>query len=107
MVHEMLHVHLLQLGEDPAHDAEPWYAAVRRLSPAVLGHELDVRRGSARRSVRVPNPRASEDGQPATLVRKQPVADAVPHAMVARWPEAFRTRSRGEQPAAPTPCSSY
>ncbi len=84
MVHEMLHVCLLQRGEDPAHDAEPWYAAVRRLSPVVLGRELDVRRGGARRSVRVPNPRAGEDGQPRTLVRKEPVTAAVPHAQVAR-----------------------
>jgi len=107
MVHEMLHVHLLQRGEDPAHDGAPWYAAVRRLSPAVLGHELDVRRGGARRSVRVVNPRAGEDGQPATLVRKRPVADAVPHVQVTRWPDAFRTRSRGGKPVTPLPCPAY
>jgi len=107
MVHEMLHIHLLQRGEDPAHDAEPWYAAVRQLSPAVLGRELDVRRGGARRSVRVANPRAAEDGQPATLVRKVAATSAVPHAQVARWPTPFRVRSRGGKPVTPIPCPSY
>jgi len=107
LVHEMLHIHLLQRGEDPGHDAEPWYAAVRRLSPAVLGRELDVRRGGARRSVRVKNPRAGEDGQPATLVRKVAVTSAVPHAQVARWPTPFRVRSRGGKPATPIPCPAY
>jgi len=107
MIHEMLHVHLLQRGEDPSHDGAPWYAAVRRLSPVVLGRELDVRRGGARRSVRVPNPRAGEPGQPATLVRKQPVPAAVPHAQVARWPGAFRTKGRGGRPVVPIPCPSY
>jgi len=106
MVHEMLHVHLEQRGEDPGHDGEPWYAAVRRLSPVVLGRELDVRRGAARRSVRVPNPRAGEPGQPATLVRKVSVVEAVPHAQVARWPTPFRVRSRGGKPVVPIPCPS-
>lgn len=107
MVHEMLHIHLLQRGEDPAHDGEPWYAAVRRLSPAVLGRELDARRGGARRSVRIVNPRAGEPGQPRTLVRKVAVAEAVPHATVARWPDAFRVRSRGGRPVVPIPCPAY
>jgi len=107
MVHEMLHIHLLQRGEDPDHDGEPWYAAVRRLSPAVLGRELDVHRGASRRSVRVANPRAGEDGQPATLVRKERVTAAVPHSQVARWPTPFRVRSRGGQRPVPIPCPSY
>lgn len=106
MVHEMLHVYLAQRGEDPGHEGEAWYAAVRRLSPAVLGRELDVRRGAARRSVRVVNPRAGEPGQPATLVRKQRVAEAVPHHLVARWPHAFRTRSPGGRSVVPIPCPS-
>lgn len=59
------------------------------------------------RSVRVANPRAAEDGQPATLVRKvavaEAVAEAVPHAQVARWPGGFRVRSRDGKPATPIP----
>ena len=89
MVHEMLHVWLHQAGHSIEHRSDPWYAAVRRLSPAVLGHELDVRRGADRRSVRVPNPHAGE-GRPATVVRKVRADNAVPHGDVARWPSAFR-----------------
>ncbi len=48
---------------------------------------------------RVLSPRAAEDGQPATLVRKVAVAEAVPHA--------FRVRSPGGQPPAAIPCVSY
>lgn len=84
MIHEMLHVWLHLRGRAIHHDSDAWYAAVRELSPTVLGRDLDVRRGAARRSVRVPNPRADEDGQPATLVRKVRVEHAVPHGDVAR-----------------------
>lgn len=105
MVHEMLHVYLGQCGENPAHNGEPWYGAVRRLSPAVLGRELDVRRGVARRSVRLANPRAGEDGQPATVVRKVAVPGAVSLAEVAQWPGAFRSAGYNMGPA--IPCPSY
>ncbi len=105
MVHEMAHVYLSQCEEDPAHDGEPWYAAVQRFSPAVLGHELDVRRGGGRRSVRVANPQAGEDGQPATVVRKVAVSGVVPHAQVARWPGPFRPEGYNGGPS--IPCPSY
>ena len=91
MLHEMLHAWLAITGRQTAHASKDWYAAVRRLSPAVLGTELDVRRGSDRRSVRVPNPaREVDPDAPPTLVRKVAVADAIPHHRVARWPGAFR-----------------
>jgi hypothetical protein len=44
MVHEMLHAWLFVTGQGINHKSEAWYAAVRRFSPAVLGHELDARR---------------------------------------------------------------
>ena len=91
LVHEMLHVSLVLAGLDSKHDGAPWYDAVRRLSPAVLGCDLDARRGAGRKSVRVPNPAyAPGNGQPKTLVRKQGTGHAVTHGDVARWPQAFR-----------------
>ena len=48
MVHEMTHVWLFVTNQDTDHKSESWYAAVRRLSPAVLGHELEARRGEQR-----------------------------------------------------------
>ncbi len=104
LVHEMLHVWLAATEQDPDHDTESWYAAVRRLSPAVLGRDLDVRRGSGRRSVRVPNPDAGEGG-PATVVRKVAVPGAVPHGDVARWPGPFRPDDYDY--GKPIPCPSY
>ena len=37
MVHEMLHAWLYVTGHNVKHNSEPWYAAIRRLSPVVLG----------------------------------------------------------------------
>jgi len=106
MAHEMIHAWLMLRGEDPAHDGAPWYAAVRRLSPAILGADLDARRGADRTSARLPNPAYEADnGQPRTIVRKQRVPGAVRHGDVARWPQAFRPESYdwGE----PIDCPSY
>lgn len=86
----MLHVSLYLSGAGTGHDSSAWYTAIARLSPAVLSHELNAVRGAQRRSVRVPNPQAGQDGQPATLVRKVRVAEAVSHGDVARWPSSFR-----------------
>ena len=90
LLHEMLHVHLAEAGLDPKHAGEPWYTAVRRLSPAVLGQPLDVER-SKRRSMRIANPAYGLPGEPKTLVRKQaPEGDAGLHRRVATWPHSFR-----------------
>ena len=91
LTHEMLHVWLLITGHQVSHDSADWYDAVRRLSPAVLGHELNARRGGGRKSVRIVNPAYRLGaGIPKTLVRKQTVVAAVSHADVARWPQSFR-----------------
>lgn len=106
VLHEMVHVALALSGRDVEHQGDGWYAEVSRLSPAVLGHPLDVRRGGHRRSVRVPNPaRDTDPDAPATVVRKRLVPGAVPHGDVARWPGAFR--SPGYDYGAPVPCPSY
>lgn len=79
MVHEMVDVWLAVTGQDTKHGSKAWYAAVRGLSPEVLGHELDARRAADRRSVRV----RTDDGH--SVVRKvvDPVSAAVPHKVVA------------------------
>ncbi len=53
LTHEMLHAWLHVTGQETGHKGEPWYEAVRRLSPAALGRPIDVRRGADRKSVRV------------------------------------------------------
>jgi hypothetical protein len=91
LTHEMLHAWLYVTGREMSHDTDDWYEAIRRLSPEVLGRELDARRGAARRSIRVPNPAYQAGGdEPKTLVRKEPVKEAVQHGDAARWPQAFR-----------------
>ena len=104
MVHEMLHVWLYLTGQDTDHDSVQRYAAIQRLSPAVLGHAIDVRRGADRRSVRIPNPRAGEPGEPKTLVRKVRTA-ALAHDVVAGWPQSFRPAKYDW--GARLPCPSY
>lgn len=102
VVHEMAHAWLKLTDQDVEHESEAWYATVRRLSPAVLGHELGVRRGADRRSVRVPNP--DPDG-PRTVVRKVRVDTAIQHGDVATWPHAFRPA--GYDWGEPIPCPTY
>lgn len=106
MAHEMLHAWLAVTGRGTKHDGADWYDAVRRLSPAVLGRELDARRGAGRKSVRVPNPAYVPGGdEPKTLVRKQHAGDVVRHADVARWPQAFRPPDYDW--GTPIPCPAY
>lgn len=106
LTHEMLHAWLAVTGRDMHHDSAGWYEAIRRLSPAVLGHQVDARRGAVRKSVRIPNPAWTPGGDaPKTLVRKQNSADAVQHGDVARWPQAFRPADYDWGP--PIPCPTY
>jgi hypothetical protein len=105
MIHEMLHIWLAETGQEIGHDTEAWYAAVSRLSPEVLGHDLDARRHGSRRSVRVPNPDCGQPGQPKTLVRKVRRDNAILHRDIARWPLPFRPS--GTPAGRPIPCPTY
>lgn len=64
LVHEMLHAALAVDGRSPQHEGEDWYAEVRRLSPAVLGHGLQGE-PDRRKSVRIPNPNYGPDDRQA------------------------------------------
>lgn len=106
LTHEMLHAWLAVTLRAVRHDSADWYVAVRRLSPAVLGRAIDARRGAARRSVRIPNPDwRPGSAAPRTLVRKQAVPGAVPHADVATWPQSFRPD--GYEWGTPIDCPPY
>jgi len=106
LVHEMLHAWLFVTGRDTGHNSDDWYEGIRSRSLAVLGREVDARRGAARRSVRVPNPAYKPGGdEPKTIVRKEAVDDAVQHGEVARWPHSFRPD--GYDWGEPIECPSY
>ena len=91
MAHEMLHVWLHIQDRDPKHKGRPWYESIKRLSPAILGREVDARRGADRKSVRVPNPAWCEGSdEPKTLVQKVHDHNVVQHRDVAHWPFSFR-----------------
>jgi hypothetical protein len=107
LAHEMLHAWLAVTRREIHHDSADWYAAVRRLSPAVLGCEVAAVRGPRRKSVREPNPRYEPgNGEHKTRVRKRAVPEAVQlHAGVARWPQAFRPE--GYNWGAPIDCPPY
>lgn len=89
LVHEMVHVDLVMGRQDPRHESDAWYAAVRRLSPVVLGHPLEGE-PDARKSVRIPNPNYGEQDQRRTVVRKIVVPGAFSHGEISRWPTPFR-----------------
>lgn len=91
VLHEMIHVHLGLQGRRSGHDSADWYSEVRRLAPKVLGHDVEIRRGADRRSVREPNPRWTEGSDlPKTVVRKVVVEVQYPHGVVAGFPDAMR-----------------
>lgn len=99
VLHEMLHCWLHVTGRDTAHQSSDWYVTINRLSPVVLGHELNAKRGGDRKSVRVKR----DDG--TTTVRKERITGAIQHRDVARWPGAFRPSDwdRGK----PIHCPTY
>ena len=106
LLHEMLHAHLMLAGLNYDHDGPDWYEALRELSPTVLGHELDIKRGADRKSVRIPNPEYEPgNGKPKTLVRKVPANLGWTHDMVSRWPSAFRPE--GYDWGKPIMCPTY
>ena len=95
MLHEMMHVSLWLAGKKPDHQSADWYAECERLAPVVLGHEIElVSFSKQRKSVRVPNPKWSEDNPDdvsKTVVRKVARDDLkYPHADVAHFPQPFR-----------------
>jgi hypothetical protein len=99
IVHEMLHCWLYLTGRDTDHQSRDWYESVNRLSPTVLEFDLNVRRGGARKSVRVRLADGTSTG------RKRTVAGAVKHGDVARWPNAFRPE--GWNHGGPVHCPTY
>jgi len=108
MAHAMLHAWLILTGAADLNESHgrARYAAVRRLSPVVLGRDLDVYRGADRRSVRAPNPAyAPDNDQPKTLVRKVRDRAAVAHDDIARWPGSLRPV--GYDFGEPIPCPTY
>jgi hypothetical protein len=108
LLHEMLHAWLHVTGQKIRHDSGPWYQAVRRLSPAVLGREVEIERGhgGGRKSQRMPNPAYEPgNGQPKTVVRKVRIDQAITHDQVATWPGSFRLE--GYPRTLTMPCPSY
>lgn len=103
----MLHAWLHVTGQGTRHQGEGWYEAVNRLSPVLIGLDLDARRGADRKSVRVPNPlyRPGSD-KPKTLVRKVKDPAAVQHRDIAAWPHSFRPEGYYADDE-PITCPSY
>jgi hypothetical protein len=107
VAHEMLHAWLWVSGVDTGHDSYSWYEAVGRLSPVLIGQDVNAKRGADRKSVRVPNPGyVPGNGKPKTLVRKVRNPDAIQHADMAAWPHSFRPVGyyQGDDPIR---CPSY
>jgi hypothetical protein len=87
LLHEMLHAHLALTGAESKHNAVPWCEAIVRLSPAVLGHDIQAAPVKARRI----------DGK----VVKAPRDGHLPQGVLARWPGALRPPGWDAGPAIP------
>jgi hypothetical protein len=73
VLHEMIHVKLMLAGLDPKHNARPWCDEITRLSPGVLGHEIDAAPVLPRRINGGPSTRLARPGH---LTRQE----------IASWP---------------------
>jgi hypothetical protein len=76
LLHGMIHVLLIQRGEDPSHNGKPWCDEIMRLSPAILGHPIQA---APTKSVRING-----------TVRKQVPDECIPRAALASWPQSLR-----------------
>jgi hypothetical protein len=91
LLHEMIHAKLILEGLDPGHNAQPWCEEIARLSPAVLGHEIQVAPVKPRRV----------DGK----VRRLALPDHLTQSELARWPGSLRPA--GWDPGRQIPVASY
>ena len=98
IIHEMLHAWLHVTGRKVSHNTDDWYDAINQLSPTILGHALDAKRGADEKSKRV-----VIDGK--NTVRKVKVPDAIQHKTVTCWPYSFRPK--GFDFGKPIPVPSY
>jgi hypothetical protein len=88
LTHEMVHAWLILRGETAKHNDDPWCKAIADPSPAVLGHEINVRPVRPRR---VPNPAREHDPKaPKTIVVRRPEPGTLSQRDLARWPTPQR-----------------
>jgi len=88
LVHEMLHASLMLRGRDARHNLAPWCEEITRLSPIVLGHEINAHPVRPRR---IENPeRQHDENAPKTIVKRAPLPGAMTQGQLARWPHSVR-----------------
>lgn len=85
LAHEMLHAELRLAGEKTGHRYAAWRQSIMRLSPAILGYEIDVK--PPLKSVRVTDPKSG-----TSHIRKEPDPDGTRQSKIARWPQSFRPK---------------
>jgi hypothetical protein len=80
LLHEMVHQHLIETGQNPHHAGQPWCDCVMRLNKQIAKKEIFASPTSVRkvdgRSVRL-NPACTATGRPS-----------LPQQDIARWPHS-------------------
>lgn len=76
LLHEMLHAELMLAGLSHKHNDTPWCQRIAELSPAVLGHPIQVAPVKLRRVDK--------------RVTRQPLEDHLGQGVLARWPYSLR-----------------
>jgi hypothetical protein len=93
LLHEMIHAHLILGGLNPHHEGWPWINEITRLSPAVLGREINAKPVYPRR-VGGKNVRAPRDGHLSQME-------------IAGWPGSLRPDSHDPVRGEPLTVASY
>jgi len=90
LLHEMIHARLILDGRDPGHNSPGWSEWITKLSPTILGQEIQAEPIVPRRI----------DGKVQRVVRD----GFLPRKDMARWPQSLRPADwdRGQPIAAPS-----
>jgi hypothetical protein len=91
LLHEMIHAKLVLNGVDPSHNGQPWCDEITRLSPAVLGRDIQAAPVKVRRV----------EGE----VRRLALPEHLTRDELARWPGSLRPK--GWNPGRLIPVATY
>lgn len=86
LLHEMVHQYLLERGESPKHEHEPWCREIMRLHQAIAGKRIWAAPESIAKAA------AGEDGKRRSIRIQKPCPEtgmeSIPRKDLARWPHS-------------------
>ena len=99
LLHEMAHQHLVERGESPKHEHEPWCREIMRLHKAISGKRIWAAPESIAKAA------AGEDGKRRSIRVQKPCPEAgmelIARKDLARWPHSCGLKLGGGRQAGP------